>query len=384
MKYNLNQICTIYLNQNKKYGQLKKLWKRKNGSPLCENIPIHLAVAQNKYDEKALKEAIAKTMEIDKLNENGLTALETIVTNNKKSKFVEFLLKNNAKVPDSDNDKCLLLHFMIMSSAYCKKSIFLLVRYGMNIELKDESGFTPLYLSCMLGDVKLVQFFLKNNANVNVVDNFNKKTPLNWIIDEITFSNYQMEMEKWNKYIEILILLLQYGAKFGYKDYFIINVLNIVLTACNCFKLKHFIVINLIRWNEQYITEIKAMKIYKYYINFIDELLAMKKKEIKNNYFSYFMFLKCSDRQRIYYLRNNEIYNFMQNDLVNIYKKFPLYSYMLKEYFKVARRQIKVQFSILENPIIYKLLPLPIELLEYILKYFSYKHKSKFLKFLSI
>jgi hypothetical protein len=53
----------------------------------------------------------------------------------------------------------------------------LFIKYGLDLEITDINGNTPLMVTCIENNINLVNFFLKNGSNTNTINN-RQKTPL--------------------------------------------------------------------------------------------------------------------------------------------------------------------------------------------------------------
>lgn len=95
---------------------------------------------------------------------------------------------------------------LLMSSVYSKgKFSKILIRNGIDLEIKNQNGDTALLLNCQICWTRqnIIKYLIKNNANVNVQNNFGY-TPLMYAIE--------------NNCIDVVSMLLKYGAKTNLKN----------------------------------------------------------------------------------------------------------------------------------------------------------------------
>ena len=96
-----------------------------------------------------------------------------------------------------------LLHL----GARCAQENFLefLIKSGLDINVKNNTGSTPLHTAAENGHFEIVTFLLENGGNVNSVD-LDKNTPLH------------VAVQRMNVSIETIKILLNYGADFKKKN----------------------------------------------------------------------------------------------------------------------------------------------------------------------
>lgn len=90
---------------------------------------------------------------------------------------------------------------LLMSSVYSKgKFSKILIKNGIDLEIKNKNGDTALLLNCQICWTRqnIIKYLIKHNANVNVKNNLGY-TPLMYAIE--------------NNCIDVVNMLLKYGAK---------------------------------------------------------------------------------------------------------------------------------------------------------------------------
>ena len=131
------------------------------------------------------------------VSKHGACALHIAATYSDRT-MIEFLLKNNILVDVKDNDnKTPLLWACHKASNVGNMSV--LIRHGADINaVSKEHGASALHYAAQLSDETMIEFLMRNNLFVDVVDTDNK-TPLLWACQV-----------KHN--VENVSLLLRYGA----------------------------------------------------------------------------------------------------------------------------------------------------------------------------
>jgi len=93
-------------------------------------------------------------------------------------KIVKLLLEKNPELIDiNGKDRKTPLHFAVLYNCY--KIVEFLVKNGANLNKGDKYGRTPLLLSCKYGNSKITKFLIDAGANINKTDNSNN-SPLHY------------------------------------------------------------------------------------------------------------------------------------------------------------------------------------------------------------
>ena len=123
---------------------------------------------------------------VNEINNNGETAL-IIASMHKRVKITALLMKRN-DVKIRTMDKNGTNAFMAACDSGCIDIVRLLFdKKAVLINIYNEDGFTPLIFACKCGHLPVVDFLLKNGADVNLKDKMNH-TALMWACynDDIT------------------------------------------------------------------------------------------------------------------------------------------------------------------------------------------------------
>ncbi|XP_031634299.1 uncharacterized protein LOC116347724 isoform X1 [Contarinia nasturtii] len=151
-----------------------------------KNAPIHLA-AQNGH-EQIVSLLLQKGAIFNKENLQGETP-EVVATQNGHNNIVElFQAVKNLFIAIEQRNTSEVENF---------------IKEGVNINVKNQDGYTPLHVVASVDQLDVVQFLLDNNADVEAID-FNKNTPIHIAVK--------------NNKIENVKLLLNYGASFNAKN----------------------------------------------------------------------------------------------------------------------------------------------------------------------
>eukprot|EP00903_Cladosiphon_okamuranus_P012668 g11848.t1 len=158
----------------------------KNGSVIDErlltnnNSPLHLACGNGHLE--AVKVLVAASSEVNAGNTYGNSPIHSALIGGHRS-IVELLLEKGADVTWTNNKGSSLFHFLGYSSSMAaadKKALSLkLIEAGLNIDVKDEDGMTPLHVMGQSGDKEMATFLFENGADITIRD-VNGKTPLQW------------------------------------------------------------------------------------------------------------------------------------------------------------------------------------------------------------
>lgn len=126
--------------------------------------PLHIAAA---HGRKNIVEFFVKktNLYVDDRDNSGKTPLHIAAQNGQKD-TVEILLKNNASTNIQDRLGCPPLHHAIRNNHIDVAKI--LLKKQVDVDINDTmGGFTSLHIAAEGGHFEIVNFLLKNNANVN-------------------------------------------------------------------------------------------------------------------------------------------------------------------------------------------------------------------------
>ncbi|XP_008216084.1 ankyrin-1-like [Nasonia vitripennis] len=103
--------------------------------------------------------------------------------NVKRKEILQILLKNNADVNVQNHIGQTILHFIAgINKEYDdhlkEVAAVLVLARKANVNARDKNGLTPLHIAAKLGRLKLVEIFLKFNADVNCTIDSDQSTPL--------------------------------------------------------------------------------------------------------------------------------------------------------------------------------------------------------------
>lgn len=136
----------------------------------------------------------------------GRNLLFIAVSFNKNVEVVKLLLNSGLDIHQrSDLASETLLHEAVKNIGGEKnlELIKILLERGLDINARDFHGKTPLFYLIKTGNLKMVQLFLRFNASINLVDDFEYN---------LLFSAVDC-----NKNIEILQLLIDHGLEVNHK-----------------------------------------------------------------------------------------------------------------------------------------------------------------------
>ncbi|ORY37859.1 ankyrin, partial [Neocallimastix californiae] len=236
VNYLLENHASIHsVNENIKC--LRKLTKKKNENKKELLLTFEFRI-KNKFN--ILKLLLEYGIDINAEDEEGKTLLLYAVEDENEF-IVNYLLENHASIHSvNENIKC-LKEFTINKKGNKKESlesfefrvknkfniIKLLLKYGLDINAKDEEGKTLLLYAINEVNESLFYYLLKNNASLESLQKNNIKVLLNLIfsINEnenentlnklIKYTNKEKEEEKC---FEILKLIIQNGLDINDKD----------------------------------------------------------------------------------------------------------------------------------------------------------------------
>jgi hypothetical protein len=131
---------------------------------------VHCAqIAQNMQAEQKADAAVLQEIWAD-LETNGARNLAALLPH-----VTPQELHNRELWPHADHFDQTCLHQAAWKNNY--EAVKLLLEHGVDVNIKDASGTTPLFHAVAQSSVKIVELLIKHNADVNIIT-LNKTTPL--------------------------------------------------------------------------------------------------------------------------------------------------------------------------------------------------------------
>ena len=162
--------------------------------------------------------------------ENGIINLSYISNNyqtfndDDKKKYIkifEILLDEEiSQILDDKNSS----KFFFLTDCLSKDILTLIIDKKINLDRKNEDGKTCLMNAAYVGNLEIVEYLLKNGANINEVDNLEKQNVLNYAMNRIEKKN-ELTTEDNKKYFEVMKFLINKNVefkrvhKYNYKNY---------------------------------------------------------------------------------------------------------------------------------------------------------------------
>lgn len=109
------------------------------------------------------------------VSEKGLNTALFWAINYSKYEAVEILLDNDANVNYKTNGTPILIEALKKNN---KDIVWLLIKKKADINVKADNGYTPLLIASWYGKKEFVEYFIKNNAEINIKDKSTGYTPL--------------------------------------------------------------------------------------------------------------------------------------------------------------------------------------------------------------
>lgn len=129
-------------------------------------------------------------------------------TNNGHSDAVNILLENGATVNDKDNDGITPLHCATSNGHI--DIVNKLLYNGACVNQRTDKKITPLHIAVLNNNKELVEIFLKHVSRDELGDFINTKT--------ISSGNTALHMASQKGYLEIVHILLRYGASYDIEN----------------------------------------------------------------------------------------------------------------------------------------------------------------------
>jgi ankyrin repeat protein len=134
---------------------------------------LHEAVYSDLFE--IVQMLIASQVDVNtKDSRYGLTPLHLAAWNNN-AKIVKELLKHGAQVNAVNTEGRTSLHYAFGHIDNNIEIIQILLEYGAHINAQDKDGNTPLHLAVLYGSLEAVEILIKNNADVTIKNNDQKK-----------------------------------------------------------------------------------------------------------------------------------------------------------------------------------------------------------------
>ena len=123
---------------------------------------------------KIIKILIQNSANVQALTYNGLNMLHKGAQGNSPNSIIYFNKKYNIDIASTNNDNLNAMHFAAISGM--DNSIIYLLNMGLNPNLQDINGNTPLHYAVKYGQNRIIKKLLHNGADKNIL-NKNKVSP---------------------------------------------------------------------------------------------------------------------------------------------------------------------------------------------------------------
>ncbi|XP_055848446.1 serine/threonine-protein phosphatase 6 regulatory ankyrin repeat subunit A-like [Episyrphus balteatus] len=202
IKLKNNEITELLLNEGSRVN-------RKRNKRIPSNTPLHLAIENGNL--KITEMLLDKGADIDADNKNGYSPLILAIFKNNEE-IIDLLIRKKANLnytclkglsalhATMDFSLCHLTQKLLQNGAYINiistnssdrgftplhyatfngniAIIKVLLKYGADVDVKEENGFTPLHIACAKGNVEIIELLLTKNVDVNSLS-YDKMTPL--------------------------------------------------------------------------------------------------------------------------------------------------------------------------------------------------------------
>lgn len=139
------------------------------------NTPLHLAALRNCYD--AAEALVSWGANVNQPGEHGASPLH-VACQHGDAKFVRLLIRHGAQVSAVDDDGDTCMHYIVRhkedSLSTIEEMVSDLVGRGLDVNLSNNQGLSPLFLACDLEKSEHVECLLKYHADVNTVGSSGK------------------------------------------------------------------------------------------------------------------------------------------------------------------------------------------------------------------
>ncbi|XP_050505193.1 ankyrin-1-like isoform X1 [Diabrotica virgifera virgifera] len=163
-------------------------------------FPLHLASRLGNLD--AVQQLIEGGAEINEVDSSGLTALH-VATFSQHKKVAKYLLAHGADLNAIETYQQ-ETPLNISTGINDHEMVRLLIEAGANMQCLDISGNMPIHIAAKKGYLNIVECFLENGINVDILNEISKMTPLH--------------MAACGGYIEVVDYLLLNNANVHLKD----------------------------------------------------------------------------------------------------------------------------------------------------------------------
>uniref|UniRef100_A0A0K2TKJ7 Transient receptor potential cation channel subfamily A member 1 homolog [Aplysia californica] n=1 Tax=Lepeophtheirus salmonis TaxID=72036 RepID=A0A0K2TKJ7_LEPSM len=205
--YNKPEVLKALLENDKCNGLISV-------NDLFDNLPLHVASKEGNVEIVHL--LINAGSDIDKKNEDEMTALHLASLNGRVKVVEEILKSDRCAISDIDEDSNTALHIACTNRRFLVSKK--LLEYGADIQSRNVKKWTPLDCAASVGAYKCVELLLESGAQIDPLDR-SKTTPLHLA------SEFGHE--------KTVRLLLSNGASLKMEDAFGRNALEIALLKKN-------------------------------------------------------------------------------------------------------------------------------------------------------
>lgn len=165
---------------------LSKLLRKQSINDVDDNLQSALHVASSEGNLGVLKILVKKGGNLNLQDMNGWTPLHCAAAN-ANLKICEFLLETKGvDVTVSTNERTTILHYLVRNAPPEELPLYLRVlnltlERGIDADVQNKHGETPLHSACLRGNVEAVRFLLDKKAGSNVLTNMGE-TPLHYAV----------------------------------------------------------------------------------------------------------------------------------------------------------------------------------------------------------
>ena len=172
-KKRLNLISENSLSQEEKINNENIFKDFINAKTETEHLTA-LHYASFRGNIKIIKKLIQNFANVQALTYNGLNMLHKGAQGNSPNSIIYFNKKYNIDIASTNNDNLNAMHFAAISGM--DNSIIYLLNMGLNPNLQDINGNTPLHYAVKYGQNRIIKKLLHNGADKNIL-NKNKVSP---------------------------------------------------------------------------------------------------------------------------------------------------------------------------------------------------------------
>ena len=172
-KKRLNLISENSLSQEEKINNENIFKDFINAKTETEHLTA-LHYASFRGNIKIIKILIQNFANVQALTYNGLNMLHKGAQGNSPNSIIYFNKKYNIDIASTNNDNLNAIHFAAISGM--DNSIIYLLNMGLNPNLQDINGNTPLHYAVKYGQNRIIKKLLHNGADKNIL-NKNKVSP---------------------------------------------------------------------------------------------------------------------------------------------------------------------------------------------------------------